>query len=457
MTFSVIILAAGQGTRMQSRLPKVLHKLASKPIIHHQLDAVANISPQQTIVVCGHQGKELQDACKDYAVDWVWQEQQLGTGHAVQCAYPALTTTSRVMVLYGDVPLISSAALQQLLYSTPPDAVGVLTALTDNPTGFGRIIRDKQGRVQSIVEEKDATPEQRAIQEINSGMYVLPYIHLAAWLTNLQADNQQQEFYLTDIISMAVKTGVPVLAQKVANLYEVLGVNSQQQLAHLERIYQQQRANKLMQQGVKLYDPARLDIRGNVTVGSNVAIDVNVILEGDVVLGDNVYIGSNVYIKNSQIAAGTVVQANSVIEGAVIAEQCQIGPFARVRPGSQFAAHSKVGNFVEIKNANIDAHSKINHLSYIGDAQIGKRVNIGAGVITCNYDGAQKHKTIIEDDVFIGSNCELIAPVIIGEGATLGAGTTLTKDAPARTLTLSKKILTSITSWTRPVKQKEES
>lgn len=461
MSFSVIVLAAGQGTRMRSARAKVLHELGGKPMLHHVLRTAANLSPAQTIVVCGHQGAELQTNCKEFTVDWVWQEQQLGTGHAVQCAQPVLANTDRILVLYGDVPLIKTSTLQQLLYATPPDALGILTTEMSNPTGLGRILRDKQGRVTAIVEEKDATNAQRDIKEINSGIYILPAKHLGTWLSKLQANNQQQELYLTDIIALAVSSGVPILAQHVANYHEVQGVNSPQQLAQLERVYQLQLADELMQQGVKLFDPARLDIRGTLKAGQDVSIDINAVFEGEVELGDNVVIGPNVVIRNSIIAANAVVYASSVIDGAIIGEHCQIGPFARVRSGSQFAPHSKIGNFVEIKNSTLDQYSKINHLSYIGDSEIGKRVNIGAGVITCNYDGAMKHKTIIKDDVFVGSNCELIAPVTIGEGATLGAGTTLTKDAPARTLTLSKKILTSIVNWPRPTKpdsakQKEE-
>lgn len=456
MSFSVIILAAGQGTRMGSTQPKVLQLLAGKPLLHHVLDTCQLLTPQQTLVVCGYKGETVQQSCNQYQLDWAWQNEQRGTGHAVQCAYPELNNTNRVVVLYGDVPLIQAATLQQLLYVTPRDAVGILTAHVADPFGLGRIVRDAQGRICAIVEERDATPEQRSITEINTGIYVLPYKYLAAWLTNLTAHNDQQEYYLTDIIAMAVKEGVPVLAQQVSNAMEIAGVNSQQQLAQVERVYQQQLANDLMARGVKLYDPARLDIRGKVTVGSDVSIDVNVILEGSIHLADGVQIGPNVVIKDSDIGANSIVRANSVIEGAVIGAACQVGPFARVRPGTTLISNGKIGNFVETKNAVIDDGSKINHLSYVGDAVVGKRVNIGAGVITCNYDGAAKHQTIIEDDAFIGSNCELIAPVTVGKGATLAAGTTLTKDAPPESLTLTKKILTSLINWTRPTKQQKQ-
>lgn len=456
MSFSVIVLAAGQGTRMGSNKPKVLQLLAGKPLLHHVLNNCNAISPQQTLVVCGYKGELLQQSCKDFKVDWVWQGEQRGTGHAVQCAYPDLSSQDRVLVLYGDVPLIKSATLQKLLYSTPADAVGILTAHLDDPTGLGRIIRDKQGRIVSIVEQKDATDVQLAITEINTGIYVLPYKYLGSWLANLKSNNEQQEYYLTDIIEMAVDAGVPVLAQHVTNLIEITGVNSQQQLATLERSYQANIANNLMRQGVKLYDPSRLDIRGNVSVGVDVEIDVNVLFEGTVVLQDRVTIGPNVIIKNSIIESGAVIHANSIIDGANIGANCQVGPFARVRPGTHMHANSKIGNFVETKNTIIGEMSKVNHLSYVGDSIVGKHVNIGAGVITCNYDGAHKHQTIIEDDAFIGSNCELIAPVKVGRGATIAAGTTLIKDAPPHALTLTKKILHSIIDWSRPVKSKEE-
>jgi bifunctional UDP-N-acetylglucosamine pyrophosphorylase/glucosamine-1-phosphate N-acetyltransferase len=445
---------------MGSSRPKVLQLLAGKPLLHHVLTTCQAVAPQQTIVVCGYKGELVQQSCKEFAVDWVWQSEQRGTGHALQTAYPDLAHEDRVLVLYGDVPLVSSATLKQLLAVTPVNAVGILTANLANPTGLGRIIRDAQNKVVAIVEQKDATEQQLLINEINTGIYVLPYKYLAAWLANLQTHNQQQEYYLTDIIAMAVAAGVPVLAHQVANLLEVAGVNSQQQLSELERSYQLLRARELMAQGVKIYDPARLDVRGVVTVGSDIEIDINVIFEGDVILGDNVIIGPNVTIKNSVLGAGTVILANSVIDGAETGTDCQIGPFARIRPGTKLGSESKIGNFVEIKNTKIDDQSKINHLSYVGDAEIGKRVNIGAGVITCNYDGASKHKTIIEDDAFIGSNCELVAPVTVGKGATLGAGTTLVKDAPAGALTLTKKLIETIISWKRPVKnaviQKEE-
>jgi bifunctional UDP-N-acetylglucosamine pyrophosphorylase/glucosamine-1-phosphate N-acetyltransferase len=456
VSFSVIVLAAGQGTRMNSVKPKVLQLLAGKPLLHHVLSTVKQLSPAQTLVVCGYKGELLQQQCQQFAVDWVWQNEQRGTGHAVQTAYPDLVAQPKVLVLYGDVPLVQRETLEQLLTNTPQDALGILTATLANPFGLGRIIRNAQQQVIEIIEERDATPGQRSICEINSGIYVLPYKHLAAWLSNLTAHNQQHEYYLTDIVAMAVKAGVPVIAHNISNPLEVAGINSQQQLASVEREYQLLAAQQLMAQGVKLYDPTRLDIRGNVQVGQDIVIDVNVIFEGDVILGDEVVIGPNVIIKNTTIESGAIIHANSTIDTAHIGPHCQVGPFARIRPGTQLKAKSKIGNFVETKNSIIGQDSKVNHLSYIGDTDIGSKVNIGAGVITCNYDGVAKHKTIIEDDVFIGSNCELIAPVTVGKGATLAAGTTLTKDAPAGALTLTKKIITNILAWQRPIKPESE-
>lgn len=456
MSFSVIVLAAGQGKRMNSSKPKVLQVLAGKPLLHHVLKTAQQLNPAQMLVVCGYKGELLQQSCQEFLVDWVWQMEQRGTGHAVQAAYPDLVSTSRVLILYGDVPLVQKNSLEQLLKNTPENAIGILTARVANPFGLGRILRNDQQQIIGIVEEKDATPEQRDINEINSGIYVLPYKHLAAWLGSLTAHNQQQEYYLTDVIAMAVADAVPVISYVINSELEISGINSQEQLSTVERELQLSNAKNLMQQGVKIYDPARLDIRGSVQVGKDVTIDVNVILDGTVTVGDDVYIGANVIIKDSVIESGAIIYANSVLDSVIVGPKCQVGPFARLRPGTKLNAKSKVGNFVETKNIILGAESKVNHLSYVGDAEIGSKVNIGAGVITCNYDGADKHKTIIEDDAFIGSNCELIAPVRVGKGATLAAGTTLTKDAPAGALTLTKKIITSILTWERPVKNKEE-
>jgi bifunctional UDP-N-acetylglucosamine pyrophosphorylase/glucosamine-1-phosphate N-acetyltransferase len=456
VSFSVIVLAAGQGTRMNSAKPKVLQPLAGKPLLHHVLATVKRLTPVQTLVVCGYRGEELIHSCQKYHVEWAWQLEQRGTGHAVQMAHPALVEIDQVLVLYGDVPLVQEETLRQLLEKTPVDSLGILTARVSRPHGLGRIIRNKKQQVINIVEERDATAPQRKLDEINTGIYVLPYKYMDEWLSNLTAHNQQQEFYLTDLIAMAVEAGVPIVDLNIDNELEVAGINSQLQLAQVEREFQLAAAKKLMVQGVKVYDPRRLDIRGNVSCGQDVSIDVNVIFEGDVVIGNEVSIGPNVVIKDCTIEDGAVIHANSVLDSAIIGAHCQVGPFARIRPGTVLNQHSKIGNFVETKNTIIGADSKVNHLSYIGDAEVGDRVNIGAGVITCNYDGAHKHKTVIEDDAFIGSNCELVAPVTIGRGATLAAGTTLVKDAPAGALTLTKKILSNILTWQRPIKNKEE-
>lgn len=456
MSFSVIVLAAGQGTRMRSSKPKVLQLLAGKPLLHHVLGTVQQLSPAQTMVVCGYKAEELQTSCKEFNVDWVWQAEQLGTGHAVQVAFPEMQMARRILVVYGDVPLIGAATLTALLEHTPYDSLGILTAELSNPYGLGRIIRNQTGDIVEIVEEKDASVEQRKIREINTGIYVLPYKYLATWLSNLKATNQQQEYYLTDLVSMAVHDQVQIVSLKIQDSLEIAGINSQSQLADVEREYQFRAVKTLMDRGVKIYDPARIDVRGTVAVGQDVVIDINVVFEGEVFLGDGVNVGPNVLIKNSIVGSGTTIYANSVIDSARIGASCQLGPFARVRPGTVLHDQSKVGNFVEIKNAVVGLKSKVNHLSYIGDAELGANVNIGAGVITCNYDGAFKHKTIIEDDAFIGSNSELIAPVRVGKGATLAAGTTLMKNAPAGALTLTKKILSNILNWQRPAKQKEE-
>jgi bifunctional UDP-N-acetylglucosamine pyrophosphorylase / glucosamine-1-phosphate N-acetyltransferase len=454
VALSVIVLAAGQGTRMNSTKPKVLQQLAGKPLLHHVLLTAQQLVPEQILVVCGYRGEELQKACQEFKVDWVWQTEQRGTGHAVQVAYPDIVANNRVLVLYGDVPLISTATLKNFINSTPADALGILTAQVAKPQGLGRIIRDSNNKVIHIIEHKDASPEQQQITEINTGIYLIPQRHLAAWLANLKPQNSQQEYYLTDIIALAVNDKVAISDCSIADEIEITGVNSQQQLAMLERQYQLTLAQQLLEHGVKVYDPNRLDIRGVVNAGKDCSIDVNVVFEGTVVLGDNVQIGANVFLKDCVVESDAVILPFSMLDNVVVGIGAQVGPFARLRPGTRLHAQTKVGNFVEIKNSNIGVGTKVNHLSYIGDAQLGSSVNIGAGVITCNYDGAHKHQTIIEDEVFIGSNCELIAPVRVGKGATLAAGTTLLKDAPPGGLTLTKKMLTSILDWRRPTKAK---
>ena len=384
---------------------------------------------------------------------WIEQKEQLGTGHALLQALPAINADDRVLVLYGDVPLISEEILKTLISTTPTNAIGMLTAQLANPTGYGRIKRDKQHNIVGIVEEKDATEKEKAITEINSGIYFVPANYLKKWLPELNNQNAQKEYYLTDIIACADKENIKVHAVSPRYTEEILGVNDRIQLAQLERFYQWQQAEKLMRQGVTLYDPMRLDVRGEVQVGRDVTIDVNVILEGRVVIGDECIIGPNVMLCNTELGARVEVRANSVIDGAEIATGCIIGPFARIRPGTVLATNTHVGNFVEIKNSIVGESSKINHLSYVGDSEVGKRVNIGAGTITCNYDGVNKHKTIIGDEAFIGSNTQLVAPVRIGEGATIGAGSTITEDAPAKQLTVARTRQQTIKDWQRPVKK----
>lgn len=455
MKIAAIILAAGHGTRMNSVLPKVLHSIAKRPLLQYVITAATSLKPSQIIVVCGYQADQVQQAFAGLSVDWARQAKQLGTADAVGAALPYLQQVDKVLVLCGDVPLIKPETLQRLLNNTPHDALGLLTVTTSTPTGLGRIVRDGANRVIKIVEEKDATVAERAITEINPGIYLIPSDKLSPWLAQISASNAQKEFYLTDIIALAVKDGVEVHAEAVLQPEEVLGVNTRTQLAELERYYQRQQAEQLMQQGVTVLDPARIDIRGEVIIAADVTIDVNVILEGKVTIAQNVIIGPNVVIKDSFIGAGSVILSNSVIEAATIGQNCQVGPFARVRPGTVLKDNVQIGNFVEIKNSIIAERSKVNHLSYIGDTDIGTKVNIGAGVITCNYDGAKKHRTIIEDNVFIGSDTQLIAPVTVGGGATIAAGTTIMQDVPNGALALNPKQQRHVAKWQRPKKDKD--
>ena len=441
MTTQVIILAAGQGKRMQSQLPKVLHTLAGKSLLARVIDTAHEVSPDAIpLVVYGHQGDALREQLKNVNVKWILQQQQLGTAHAVMQALPELQDSDQVLVLYGDVPLISPATLKKLVANTPAGAIGVLTAILSDPSGYGRIKRDANHHVSGIVEEKDASEQERQISEINTGIYYLPVALLKKWLPTLQNKNAQGEYYLTDLIAFASKEKIMIYVMQPACVEEILGVNDKVQLSHLERYYQRNCAEQLMRAGVTLYDPARFDMRGELRAGRDVVIDINVIIEGNVTIGNECVIGANVMLKNVVLGDRVTVKANSIIEGADIASDCQIGPFARIRPGTKLAAHGHVGNFVEIKNSVLGAGTKANHLSYIGDSEIGQRVNIGAGTITCNYDGANKHKTKIGDDVHIGSDTQLVAPVSIGNGATIGAGSTVVKDVPAHALTLTHKI-----------------
>lgn len=457
MTLRTVILAAGKGKRMHSELPKVLHKLAGKPMLEHVVQTAAQLdSTKQPIVIYGHQGEKVQRALDYLNVSWVEQTEQLGTGHAVQQTLEHLPQDGRVLVLYGDVPLIQVETLKHFIEQTPPHALGLMTAELPDPTGFGRIIRNSKNQIVSIVEEKDAKPKQRAIQEINTGIYLLPTDFLQQWLPQIKNNNAQQEFYLTDLIALAVKEKIEIHGMLVTDYEEILGVNDRLQLACLERSYQERYAKKLMLQGVTLLDPHRLDVRGTVEIAADVTIDVNVILEGFVKMGKGCVIGPNTLLRDVTLGDYVEIKANSVLDGAEVSDHCTIGPFARLRPGTTLSPQTHVGNFVEIKNSVIGAATKINHLTYIGDSDIGQRVNIGAGTITCNYDGVNKHKTIIGDDVFIGSNTSLVAPVKMNDGATIGAGSVITRDAPAQQLTLCRGQQRTVENWQRPRKKEKE-
>ncbi len=452
MNLEVVILAAGQGTRMRSALPKVLHPIAGKPMLAHVIATARTLSPKAIHVVFGHGGETVRETINDDGVNWVEQAEQLGTGHAVEQAMPKVANDSIVLVLYGDVPLISTATLQHLLDNVK-DGMALLTVMLDNPTGYGRIVRDGNGKVLAIVEQKDANEAQLAICEGNSGILACNGGKLRGWLQQLENNNAQGEFYLTDTIALAEKEGLTVNGIVAQSEAEVSGVNDRLQLATLERQYQLQKAEALMREGVTIIDPARFDQRGTLTCGKDCTIDVGVIFEGDVVLGDRVRVGANCVLRNVKIADEVSIEPMSVIEEAVIDSGCNIGPFARIRPGTHLSEKARVGNFVEIKNSEIGKGSKVNHLTYIGDTTMGADVNIGAGTITCNYDGANKHRTEIGDRVFVGSDSQLVAPVKIGDGATIGAGSTITRDAPDEALTLSRSSQKSINGWKRPVKK----
>jgi len=449
---NVVILAAGQGKRMHSDRPKVLHPLAGRPLLAHVLDAARSLAPSRVCVVYGHGGEQVREAIADDSIAWVRQEPQLGTGHALQQTLPALGPDAQTLVLYGDVPLTRADTLRAMI-AAAGDGVSLLTVTLDDPTGYGRIVRDG-GAVKRIVEEKDATAAERALREVNTGIMVLPTRHLARWLASLRDDNAQREYYLTDVIAAAVGEGVPVRAVQPAFAWETLGVNSKTQLAELERVYRQEVAGRLLAAGVTLADPARIDVRGKLECGRDVAIDVNCVFEGEVVLGDRVSLGANCVLRNVRVDADTRIEPFCHLEEADIGRNCRIGPYARLRPGAQLAEDVHIGNFVEVKASTIGAGSKANHLAYIGDTEVGRNVNVGAGTITCNYDGANKHRTVIEDDVFIGSDTQLVAPVRVGRGATLGAGTTLTEDAPPGELTISRARQLTIPGWKRPAKTK---
>ncbi|MCJ2378636.1 bifunctional UDP-N-acetylglucosamine diphosphorylase/glucosamine-1-phosphate N-acetyltransferase GlmU [Vibrio sp. ZSDZ34] len=454
MNFSAVILAAGKGTRMYSHLPKVLHTLGGKPMVEHVINACQSLQAQSLHLVYGHGGDTLKSGLADLPLNWIEQADQLGTGHAVLQAAPSLGDDENVVVLYGDVPLIAPQTLQNLLSAQPNGGIALLTVAVENPTGYGRIIREN-GPVVAIVEEKDANDEQKRIGEINTGVLVANGADLKRWLSKLTNDNAQGEYYLTDIICIAHQEGGAIEAVHPQCRSEVEGVNNRVQLAELERIYQVTQAETLLKQGVMIRDPQRFDLRGTLKCGMDVEIDINVIIEGHVTLGDNVTIGAGTVLKDCYVEANTIVRPYSVIEGATIGQQCTIGPFSRVRPGTVLSNDAHVGNFVEIKNVQLGEGSKANHLSYLGDADIGRRVNVGAGAITCNYDGANKHKTVIGDDVFVGSDSQLIAPVEIANGATIAAGTTVAKSVAEQELVLTRSKSTIKTHWQRPVKIKK--
>lgn len=451
----IVILAAGKGSRMNSDLPKVLHELAGRSLLQHALNVARMLDPDRILVVYGHGGDLVSKAAIRQDAQVVLQEPQLGTGHALQQAVPLLTGEHVTLVLYGDVPLIRAETLRHLVHTALLGKVALLTDIMENPHGYGRIVRES-GKVASIVEEKDASPEERAIREVNTGIMAVPNRYLPAWLDALKNDNSQGEYYLTDIIALAAEQGVEIVTTQPEHHWEVRGVNSKSQLAQLERLYQQEQAQRLLDRGVTLIDPARLDLRGELRCGRDVQIDINCIFEGSVRLGDNVRVGANCILRDVEVAAGTCIEAFSLLEQASIGADCRIGPYARIRPGTHLADEVHIGNFVELKNSQVGCKSKINHLSYVGDATVGAKVNVGAGTITCNYDGANKYRTVIEDEAFIGSNTQLVAPVTVGRGATIGAGSTITRDAPGEELSLSRAKQITIAGWKRPVKKSRE-
>jgi bifunctional UDP-N-acetylglucosamine pyrophosphorylase/glucosamine-1-phosphate N-acetyltransferase len=452
MSLSIIILAAGQGTRMKSSLPKILHPLAGRTLIEHVYIAASPFDSSDVHVVYGFGGKQILEKLSHLQVKWVEQAEQLGTGHAVAQAINDVPGKDNVLILYGDVPLITYATLERLVSASRESGFSLLTSYIDDPRGYGRIIRDSKGDITSIVEEKDATEEQRSVCEINTGMMTVKASWLKKWLSDLSNDNSQGEYYLTDVIKMAVDEGIIIESISSESVVEIQGVNDRRQLSELERYYQLVQAHHLMKEGVTLMDPNRFDLRGELEIGRDISIDINTIIEGSVSIGDNVRIGQNCHMKDADIGDNVTILPNCVIENAIIGKNCRIGPFARVRPETRLAANVHIGNFVEIKKSEIAEGSKVNHLSYIGDSEIGKDTNIGAGTITCNYDGAHKHKTVIGNNVFVGSDTQLVAPVSIGDNVTIGAGTTVTKDVEKDTLTVSRAEQKNIKGWKRPKK-----
>ena len=456
MDLHVVILAAGKGTRMKSNLPKVLHPVAGKPMLQHVIDAAKTLNPSKVHVVIGHGAESVIDTISDSDISWVEQTEQLGTGHAVDQALPAIPENSNVLILYGDVPLIEAATLSCLLDKVNEQQLAILTVELGDPTGYGRIVRNIADEVVAIVEQKDASAEQLAITEINTGILAASAKHLKRWLPQLSSDNAQGEYYLTDVIEMAVSEEIDVEAVQPSFIEEVQGVNNRLQLCELECFVQSKQAEQLMLSGVTLFDPNRIDVRGDLNVGIDITIDVNCVFEGEVILADEVVIGPNCYLKDVKIGKGTVIQANSVLEGATIGSDASIGPFARIRPGTRLADKTKVGNFVETKKTEVGEGSKINHLSYVGDAMIGQDVNIGAGTITCNYDGVNKSKTILQDQVFVGSNTSLVAPVSVAKNATIGAGSVVTSDVQENQLAVARSRQKNIDGWNRPNKKSSD-
>ncbi|KWH52929.1 bifunctional UDP-N-acetylglucosamine diphosphorylase/glucosamine-1-phosphate N-acetyltransferase GlmU [Burkholderia anthina] len=451
---NIVILAAGTGKRMRSALPKVLHPLAGRPLLSHVIDTARTLQPSRLVVVVGHGAEQVQAAVAAPDVQFAVQAEQLGTGHAVRQALPLLDPAQPTLVLYGDVPLTRASTLRRLVDAAHDGRYGILTVTLDDPTAYGRIVRDAAGFVTRIVEQKDASPDELKIAEINTGIIVTPTAQLSMWLGALKNENAQGEYYLTDVVELAIEAGFEVVTSQPDDEWETLGVNSKAQLAELERIHQRNVADALLADGVTLADPARVDVRGTLRCGRDVSIDVNCVFEGNVTLADNVTIGANCVIRNASIGAGTRIDAFTHIDGATLGANTVIGPYARLRPGAQLADEAHVGNFVEVKNAVIGHGSKANHLTYIGDADIGARVNIGAGTITCNYDGANKFRTVIEDDVFVGSDTQLVAPVRVGRGVTIAAGTTIWKDVAEGVLALNEKTQTAKSGYVRPVKKK---
>lgn len=454
MNLNIVILAAGLGKRMHSALPKVLHPLAGLPLLAHVLTAARGLSPQKIIVVTGHEAARVREAATAPDVFFVNQSPQLGTGHAVQQALPELLPGGRTLVLLGDVPLIQADTLKPLV-AGHTKRVSMLTAVLADATGYGRVVRDAAGCVTCVVEHRDASAAQKAICEINTGIFAFPTAELVKWLPRLDNKNSQNEYYITDLVPMALQDGVPVESVVCADPNQIHGVNSRLQLAHLERVHQTRLAHSLLEAGVAIADPARFDVRGNLVCGKDVAIDIGCIFEGEVTLGDGVRIGPYAILKNVNVGTGTQIEAYSHLNETTLGANCRIGPYARLRPGATLAEDVHVGNFVEIKASDIGKGSKANHLSYIGDSTVGSSVNVGAGTITCNYDGANKHRTIIEDDVFIGSDTQLVAPVTVRRGATIGAGATITKEVPANALAISRAKQIAIEGWQRPVKLKK--